>query len=136
MCDPFAPLKPTPLCDLEVASRGYSVHTVLGSTLSTAPESKNASNSFPPRVLSWPESGEMTLSTAPVAKEPLVLARTLFRLVAPRFLCLLGSIDGNGNGISWVMKRQSQRKTAGQSLWRESLSARSELHSHPLAEQA
>ena len=53
MCDPFAPLKPTPLCDLEVASSGYSVHTDLGSTLSTAPESTNANNSLPPRVLSF-----------------------------------------------------------------------------------
>ena len=52
MCDPLAPLKPTPLCDSEVASRGYSVHTDLGSTFSTAPESTNASNSFRPRLLS------------------------------------------------------------------------------------
>ena len=34
------------------------------------------------------------------------------------------------------MKRRSQHKTTGQSLWRVPLSARSELHSHPLAEQA
>ena len=53
MCDPLAPLKPTPLCDLEVASSGFSVHTDLRSTLSTAPESTNASNSFPPRVPSF-----------------------------------------------------------------------------------
>ena len=34
------------------------------------------------------------------------------------------------------MKRRSQHKTTGQSLWRVPLSARSELHSHPLAEEA
>ena len=50
---PIAPFKPTPLCDMEVASSGYSVHTDLGSTLSTAPESTNASNSFQPRVPSF-----------------------------------------------------------------------------------
>ena len=33
-------------------------------------------------------------------------------------------------------KRQSQHKTTGQSLWHVPLSARSEFHSHPLAEQA
>ena len=63
MCDPFAPLKPTPLCDLEVASRGYSVHTDLGSTLSTAPESTNASNSFPPRVLSFRSITKLMVAT-------------------------------------------------------------------------
>ena len=53
MCDPFVPLKPTPLCDLEVASSGNSVHTGVGSKISTAPEATNASNSFPPRVPSF-----------------------------------------------------------------------------------
>ena len=62
MCDPFAPLKPTPLCDLEVASRRYSVHTGFGSTLSTAPESTNASNSFPPRVLSFRSVTELMVA--------------------------------------------------------------------------
>ena len=62
MCDPFAPLKPTPLCDLEVASRGCSVHTDLGSTLSTAPESTNASNSIPPRILSFRSVTELMVA--------------------------------------------------------------------------
>ena len=34
------------------------------------------------------------------------------------------------------MRRQSQHKTTGQSLWHVPLSAHSELHPHPLAEQA
>ena len=51
MCDPFAPLSGTPLCDLEVASRGYSVHTDLESTLSTAP-----------RVLSFRSVTELMLA--------------------------------------------------------------------------
>ena len=49
--------------------------------------------------------------------------------------CNQGATMGNRNGISWEC-RQSQHKTTGQSLWHEPLSARSELHSHPLAEQA
>ena len=40
------------------------------------------------------------------------------------------------HGTVSIMKRQSQHKTTGQSSWREPLSARSELHSHPLAGQA
>ena len=45
------------------------------------------------------------------------------------------------NGMEWngsvrTTKRQSRHKTAGQSLLHAPLSARSELHSHPLAEQA
>ena len=35
-----------------------------------------------------------------------------------------------------IMKGRSQHKTSGQSQWRVHLSARSELHSRPLAEQA
>ena len=45
---------------------------------------------------------------------------------------------GNGNGISWECQHDEeavQHKTTGQSLWRAPLSARSELHPHPLAEQ-
>ena len=58
--------------------------------------------------------------------------------------CWLGScnqgatmeIEMESHGSVNIMKRQSQHKTTGQSLWHEPLSARSELHSHPLAEQA
>ena len=40
------------------------------------------------------------------------------------------------HGSVRIMKRQSQHKTTGQPLWHGPLSARCELHSHPLAEQA
>ena len=40
------------------------------------------------------------------------------------------------HGSVSIMKRPSHHKITGQSLWHEPLSARSELHSHPLAEQA
>ena len=40
------------------------------------------------------------------------------------------------HGSVSIMKRQSQHKTTGKSLWHVPLSARSEIHSHPLAEQA
>ena len=42
----------------------------------------------------------------------------------------------DSHGSVSIMKKQSQHKTTGQSLWRVLLSARSELHSHPLAGQA
>ena len=35
-----------------------------------------------------------------------------------------------------IMKKRSRHKTVGQSLWRVPQSARSELHPHPVAEQA
>ena len=40
------------------------------------------------------------------------------------------------HGSVRIMKRQSQHKTTGQPLWHVHLSARSELHSQPLAEHA
>ena len=48
---------------------------------------------------------------------------------------MLMETDMESHGSVSIMKRRSQHKTTGQSLWREPLSARSELHSHPLAEQ-
>ena len=52
--------------------------------------------------------------------------------------CFLTSLEMEmeSHGSVSIMKRQFQNKTTGQSLWRAPLSARSELHSHPLAEQA
>ena len=47
-----------------------------------------------------------------------------------------GQMEMESHGSVRIMERQSQHKTSGQSLWQEALSARSELHSHPLAEQA
>ena len=44
-------------------------------------------------------------------------------------------MEAHGSGS--IMKRRSQHKTTGQSLWRVHLNTRSELlHSHPLAGQA
>ena len=40
-------------------------------------------------------------------------------------------MEMESHGSVSIMKRQSQHKTTGQSLWREPLSARSELDSHP-----
>ena len=48
---------------------------------------------------------------------------------------LMMEMDMESHGSVSTMKRQSQHKTTGQSLLREPLSACSELHSHPLAEQ-
>ena len=45
-------------------------------------------------------------------------------------------MEKESHGTVRIMRRQSQHKTTGQSLWRVPLSARSELHSQPLAEQA
>ena len=45
-------------------------------------------------------------------------------------------IEMESHGSVSIMKRQSQHKTTGQSLWHELLSARSELHSYPLSQQA
>ena len=49
---------------------------------------------------------------------------------------LVLEMEMESHGRVSIMKAQSQHKTTGQSLWREPLSARSELHSHPLAEHA
>ena len=45
-------------------------------------------------------------------------------------------MEMESHGSASIMKRRSQHKTTGQSLWHVQLSARSELHAHPLAEQA
>ena len=45
-------------------------------------------------------------------------------------------MEMESHGSVSIPKRQSQHKTTGQSLWHVLLSARSELHSHPLAGQA
>ena len=45
-------------------------------------------------------------------------------------------MEMESHGSVRIMNRQSQHKTTGQSLWHVPLSARSELISHPLAEQA
>ena len=49
---------------------------------------------------------------------------------------LMMEMEMESHGGVSIMKRQPQHKTTGHSLWHELLSARSELHSHPLAEQA
>ena len=41
-------------------------------------------------------------------------------------------MEMESHGSDSVMMGQSQHKTTGQSLWHVPLSARSELHSHPL----
>ena len=52
------------------------------------------------------------------------------------FVDVMMEMEVDFHGSVSIMKRQSQHKTTGQSLWRVLLSTRSELHSHPLAEQA
>ena len=49
---------------------------------------------------------------------------------------MMMEVEMESHGSVRIIKRQSQHKTMGQSLWHAPLSARSELHSHPLAQQA
>ena len=55
---------------------------------------------------------------------------------SPHTMSLYMEMEMESHESVSIMKKQSQHKTTGQSLWRVHLSARSELHPHPLAEQA
>ena len=78
-------------------------------------------------VKTWPqrEVGQTELRT-----------QKLISQVVPVSDAVVMEMEMESHGSVSIMKRRSQHKTTGRSLWRVSPSARCELHSHPLAEQA
>ena len=76
------------------------------------------------------------LNVATWEKTRSLTRQTPYHLMMIMMMMMKVELEMESHGSVSIMKRRSQHKTTGQPLWRVPLSARRELHSHLLAEQA